>query len=308
MTNILEIKGLNKQYENHKAVDSFSLDIPKACLFGILGPNGAGKTSLIRMITTITRPDSGQILFKGYPLKEEDTRLMGYMPEERGLYKKMEVAEQLIYLARLRGMTKIQAQSALNEWFDRLGMTEWRKKKVEELSKGMAQKVQFVSTVLHNPELLILDEPFSGLDPLNANLIKDEIYRLFSEGKTILFSTHRMEQVEEICQKIVLINNGKNILEGEVAEVKNRFKEHVFVLNFANQAVANHAKELANMVTGWHIINIKGQQLFIQLTSGGNITQVLTWIIQQNLELTGFNEVLPSLNEIFIKQVELAMA
>jgi ABC-2 type transport system ATP-binding protein len=226
--NLLEIQDVVKQYQAYLAVNHVSFSIPKGKIFGLLGPNGAGKTTLIRMITSITYPDSGKILFDGQPLQEKHSALIGYMPEERGLYKKMKVGEQLLYLARLRGMSEADAKKAILSWFDRLEATGWWNKKVEELSKGMAQKVQFISTVMHSPQLLILDEPFSGLDPVNANLIKDEIYRLHGEGTTILFSTHRMEQVEEICDNIVLVNKGVNILEGEVAEVKQRFKDNLF--------------------------------------------------------------------------------
>jgi len=217
---ILRLENVVKTYENHVAVNDVSFEMPEDCIFGMLGPNGAGKTSLIRIITTITRADSGVVLFDGEKLNSSHPSQIGYMPEERGLYKKMGVGEHLLYLARLKGLSKSEANHEIKSWFTKFGIEDWWDKKVEELSKGMQQKIQFISTVVHKPRLLILDEPFSGLDPINTNLIKDEIDELHSKGTSIIFSTHRMEQVEEVCDFIVLINQGKKVLEGRVKDVE----------------------------------------------------------------------------------------
>src|SRR3954471_10367669 len=228
---ILSLEHIKKYYATQKAVDDISFSIEEGNIFGLLGPNGAGKTTLLRMITGIFYPDEGTIMFDGKrfdPLN--DITKIGYMPEERGLYKKMKIGEQALYLARLKGMSRNDAMQKIKYWFERLEMQSWWNKKIEDLSKGMSQKLQFVTTILHEPKLLILDEPFSGLDPLNANLIKDEIYRLAKNGSTVIFSTHRMEQVEEICDHIVLVNLGKKILDGSVSKVKNDFKENIFSL------------------------------------------------------------------------------
>ena len=230
---ILELQNLKKYYATHKAVDDISFSISEGSIFGLLGPNGAGKTTLLRMITGIFYPDSGNILFEGKKFNQaNDISKIGYMPEERGLYKKMKIGEQALYLAMLKGMSRRDAMKKIKEWFVKFEMENWWNKKVSDLSKGMGQKLQFVTTVLHDPRLLILDEPFSGLDPVNSNLIKDEIFKLAAGGTTIIFSTHRMEQVEEICDNIVLVNNGKKILDGSVAGVKDDFKEHIFKVGF----------------------------------------------------------------------------
>jgi len=227
--NILEVHNLKKYFATQKAVDDISLEIPKGSIFGLLGPNGAGKTTLIRMITGIFYPDSGEIILKGKKFDpKKEVKNIGYMPEERGLYKKMKIGEQALYLAQLKGLSRSDAMAKIKDWFKRFEMESWWNKKVEDLSKGMGQKLQFVITVLHEPNLIILDEPFSGLDPVNSNLIKDEIYRLAQNGATVIFSTHRMEQVEEICDKIVLVNKGKKILDGSVHAVKQDFKENLF--------------------------------------------------------------------------------
>jgi ABC-2 type transport system ATP-binding protein len=229
---LLELKNLQKNFATQKAVDDISLKIEKGQVFGLLGPNGAGKTTLIRMITGIFYPDSGEIFLDGQPFNPaSDIGKIGYMPEERGLYKKMKVGEQAMYLAQLKGLKKMDAQRKMKEWFERFDMQSWWNKKVEDLSKGMSQKLQFVTTILHEPKLIILDEPFSGLDPVNANLIKDEIYRLAHNGATVIFSTHRMEQVEEICDHIALVNKGQKILDGTVSQVKHDFKEHLIGWN-----------------------------------------------------------------------------
>ena len=230
--NILELENVVKTYENHTAVDGVSFNVPKGSIFGLLGPNGAGKTSLIRIITTITRADSGRVFLNGEALHSRHPEMIGYMPEERGLYKKMKVGNHLMYLAQLKGLSKKVAREKINHWLEKFDIANWWDKRVEELSKGMQQKIQFISTIVHEPPLLILDEPFSGLDPINANLMKDEIAQLRDEGTSIIFSTHRMEQVEEVCEQIVLINRGKNVLEGSVKDIKNQFKENLFEVKY----------------------------------------------------------------------------
>ena len=248
------------------------------------------------MITTITRPDTGRILLRGEPLNDSHPALIGYMPEERGLYKKMKVGDQLLYLGQLKGLSKAEAQKAVRSWFEKFGIMSWWDKKVEELSKGMQQKAQFIATVLHNPPLLILDEPFSGLDPLNANLIKDEIDALHRNGTTIIFSTHRMEQVEEICDHIILIHQGKNILDGAVQDVRNRFKENLFHIGFAGST----APQLGNLAT---VVTEKNQELVVHLSPDTPANAVLSCLIDQKIAIRSFHEILPTLNEIFIKQV-----
>ena len=295
--NILDIRAVSKSYEQFKAVNEVSFAIPKGCIFGMLGPNGAGKSSLIRMITTITRPDSGQILFNGEPLHALTPQQIGYMPEERGLYKKMKVGEQLLYLAQLRGMSHSAATAEVRKWLNRLHMEDWWGKKIEELSKGMQQKIQFIATVVHAPKLLILDEPFSGLDPVNANLLKDEISELHRNGTTIIFSTHRMEQVEEICERIVLINKGQLVLEGEVQEVKQRYKQHLFSIQYEGDLNTAIFQEKANVLTQ------KDGEITLQLSEGNNTNMILSQLIDNNIKIKAFNEILPSINEIFIKIV-----
>src|SRR4249919_681252 len=231
--NILELHHLKKYFATQKAVDDISFDIEQGSIFGLLGPNGAGKTTLLRMITGIFFPDNGEVILDGKKFEPlRDIIKIGYMPEERGLYKKMKIGEQALYLAQLKGLSKSDAMQKIKEWFIRFEMQSWWNKKVEDLSKGMSQKLQFVTTVLHEPKLIILDEPFSGLDPVNANLIKDEIYGLAQRGATVIFSTHRMEQVEEICDHIILVNKGQKILDGTVKDVKNQFKENLYSVGF----------------------------------------------------------------------------
>ncbi len=295
--NILSINQVDKNYHNHKAVDGVTFDVPEGSIFGLLGPNGAGKTSLIRIITTITGADSGHVLFNGAPLDENTPSKIGYMPEERGLYKKMKVAEQLLYLAQLKGLSKAEATKEIKYWFEKFEISDWWNKKIEELSKGMQQKIQFIATVIHRPRLLILDEPFSGLDPLNANLIKDEIYELNKQGITIIFSTHRMEQVEEICEKIVLIDKGRVILEGDVSEIKERFKENKF------QIKANGDLPKIYGSDAFDVLEEKDQEVIFRVKEGHNPNELLTALINQGLQIKAYNEMLPSLNEIFINQV-----
>jgi ABC-2 type transport system ATP-binding protein len=296
--NILEIQNLKKYFATQKAVDDISMNIEQGSIFGLLGPNGAGKTTLIRMITGIFYPDSGDILLKGKKFDPEtDAKYIGYMPEERGLYKKMKIGEQALYLARLKGLSKNDAMIKIKDWFKRLEMESWWNKKVEDLSKGMGQKLQFVITVLHQPDLIILDEPFSGLDPVNANLIKDEIYRLAQNGTTIIFSTHRMEQVEEICNHIVLVNKGKKILDGTVNNVKQDFKENLFSIQLERipQNISSPA---------FDIINTRKEELIVRINDGFKPNDVLGYFINQGSSIVSFKEMLPSLNDIFIKLVE----
>jgi ABC-2 type transport system ATP-binding protein len=300
MSPILELQHLKKYYATQKAVDDVSFSITPGSIFGLLGPNGAGKTTLLRMITGIFYPDSGEILFDGKkfnPMK--DVQQIGYMPEERGLYKKMKIGEQAIYLAQLKGLSKNDAIEKIKFWFTRLEMQSWWNKKVEDLSKGMSQKLQFVTTVLHEPKLIILDEPFSGLDPLNANLIKDEIYRLAKNGSTVIFSTHRMEQVEEICDHIVLVNLGKKILDGTVGDIKQTYKQNLFSLKFDNQVLPEH---LATYL--FDVKKSNGKDLVLQKKAEHTTNDILRYFIDKGLQVSSFNEILPSLNEIFIRLVE----
>jgi ABC-2 type transport system ATP-binding protein len=296
---ILELQNLKKYFANQKAVDDISLTIDKRSIFGLLGPNGAGKTTLIRMITGIFYPDEGSIIFDGKKFDPvEDVIHIGYMPEERGLYKKMKIGEQAMYLAQLKGMKKNDAFEKIKEWFLKFEMESWWNKKVEDLSKGMSQKLQFVTTVLHEPKLIILDEPFSGLDPVNSNLIKDEIYNLAQRGSTIIFSTHRMEQVEEICDHIILINKGQKILDGTVKNIRQQFKENLFSIGLE--------KEPANLngLAPFEIIGFHKDAMIVRIREGKKPNDVLQFLLQQGSNIHSFNEILPSLNEIFIKLVE----
>lgn len=296
--NILELQNLKKYYATQKAVDDISFSIPEKSIFGLLGPNGAGKTTLLRMITGIFYPDSGSILFEGKKFEpSRDISKIGYMPEERGLYKKMKIGEQALYLAMLKGMNRQDAMKKIKEWFVKFEMESWWNKKVDDLSKGMSQKLQFVITVLHEPRLLILDEPFSGLDPVNSNLIKDEIFKLAQKGTTIIFSTHRMEQVEEICDEIILVNKGKKILDGSVKQVKQDCKENLFKVGF------DHLPEpFENNV--FDIVNTKDNFLTVKINEGYNPAAVLKEFLEHRAGIISFNEILPSLNDIFIKKVE----
>jgi ABC-2 type transport system ATP-binding protein len=295
---ISELRNLKKYFATQKAVDDISVTIDKGSIFGLLGPNGAGKTTLIRMITGIFFPDEGEIIFDGKKFDPvNDIINIGYMPEERGLYKKMKIGEQALYLAQLKGLNRADAMAKIKEWFVKLEMQSWWNKKVEDLSKGMSQKLQFVTTVLHEPKLIILDEPFSGLDPVNSNIIKEEIYKLSQKGCTIIFSTHRMEQVEEICDHIVLINKGKKILDGSVKKVKQDFKENLFSIGFDNEPSLN-----GNAI--FEVIGKKDQSYIVKIKADKKPTDVLKYFIQQNADVHSFNEILPSLNDIFIKLVE----
>ena len=296
--NILEVHNLKKYFATQKAVDDISMNIEEGSIFGLLGPNGAGKTTLLRMITGIFYPDSGEIIFNGKKFNpEKDVEQIGYMPEERGLYKKMKIGEQAVYLAQLKGLSKADANTKIKVWFERLEMESWWNKKVEDLSKGMSQKLQFVTTVLHNPKIIILDEPFSGLDPVNANLIKDEIFNLAKNGTTVIFSTHRMEQVEEICDHIVLVNKGKKILDGTLVNIKNEFKENIYSLGAGNLPA-----QISSPL--FEVVKNEPDKLSIRLNDNTRQNEVLQYFINEKAAIYSFNEVLPSLNEIFIKLVE----
>ena len=300
MENIfLETHDVVKRYANHTALNGVSIRVPKGKVFGLLGPNGAGKTTLIRIINHITLPDSGSVTFDGHPLSADDIGNIGYLPEERGLYKKMRVGEQAIYLARLKGLDKKEAEKRLKQWFEKFGIMPWWNKKLEELSKGMQQKVQFVITVLHRPQLLIFDEPFSGFDPLNAELLKQEILELKNEGHTIIFSTHNMASVEEICDNIALINHSEVVLQGNVDEVRARFKTDTYHIGLAagQQLVPADAMEILSSQR-------KGNETIYTVRKQGDIsnTHLLREIAAHN-EITSFAECLPSMNEIFIRTV-----
>lgn len=295
--NVLSLRNVVKRYSNHVAVNNVSLDVPKGKIFGLLGPNGAGKTSMIRMITSITRADEGEIFIDGEKLNVNSPQVIGYLPEERGLYKKMKVGEQLLYLARLKGLSPRDARTKLNGWLEKFEITSWWDKKVEELSKGMQQKVQFIATVVHDPQLMILDEPFSGLDPINTNLIKDEIHELNQKGTSIIFSTHRMEQVEQICEEIALINQGEIILQGNVEEIKAQNKPNRFKIAFDG----NMPQDL--LADSFSIVEDNDQSLTIQIQEGHNSNDLLKGLIDRGIVIKSYQEVLPTLNEIFINKV-----
>ncbi len=298
MNSLLDIQHLKKQFASHLAVDDISFSLGKGSIFGLLGPNGAGKTTLIRMITGIFYPDAGNILFNGKAYNpEKDPSNIGYMPEERGLYKKMKVGEQILYLAQLKGLSKKEAFDKSRYWFEKLEMTEWWHKKVEDLSKGMSQKLQFVATIMHEPDLIILDEPFSGLDPLNAEIIKQEIFELAKKGASIIFSTHRMEQVEEICDHIVLINQGKKILDGSVSEIKQQFKKNTFLI----EALPDNALFPSEQ---FQVLNQKSNRWEIRCQPDMKTNDLLQYFMNQGKQIHAFRELLPSLNEIFIQLVD----
>jgi len=300
---MLSIRNIVKQYAGHTALNDVSLEVETGQIFGLLGPNGAGKTSLIRIINQITAPDSGEVYFGGERLNQSHIERIGYLPEERGLYKKMEIGEQMIYLARLKGMNKEEATKRLKAWFEKLGMETWWKKKIEELSKGMQQKAQFVATVLHEPDLIILDEPFSGFDPVNAELIKEEILELNRKGTTILFSTHRMESVEELCDSIALLNQSRKILDGRIKDIKNTYRNETYLVEYTGdklQLDGNEPFAIAEEKTteDSHIIRIK-------LAVGTNANDVLKYLIPKT-SINMLQEVVPSMNEIFIETVNKA--
>jgi ABC-2 type transport system ATP-binding protein len=296
--NFIEIKDVVKQYDGHLALDHVSMDVPEGIIYGLLGPNGAGKTSLIRIINMITKPDSGEVLLGGKALQSEDVAQIGYLPEERGLYKKMKVGDHIVYLARLKGLDKVTAKQRMNEWLERFALSEWRDKKVEALSKGMQQKVQFIATVIHEPRLLIFDEPFSGFDPVNAEQLKQEILRLKDKGATILFSTHNMESVEAVCERITLINNGQVVLDGRVDEIKQSRKQHLYEIEQVKSSEPLPACEQL-----YTIEKETGHSTLIRLGAGTTSRDVIKWL-NEHVELAGFHELLPSMNEIFIETVK----
>lgn len=292
---ILSIQNVVKRYADHTALAGVSLEIPKGQIFGLLGPNGAGKTSLIRIINQITAPDEGRVLFDGELLQPKHVEQIGYLPEERGLYKKMKVGEQLLYLAQLKGLSKAEAQNRLKDWFIRLDIKDWWNKQVDDLSKGMQQKTQFIATVVHEPKLLILDEPFSGFDPINANMLKDEILGLKERGTTILFSTHRMESVEELCDSIALINHSQVVLTGEKDEVRNRFKKFEYEISYSGKLADSKAFEVISIVP-------ENNRALIKLTQPDQTNQAIAALLKQ-VDLFEFKEVIPSFNDIFIQVV-----
>ena len=295
---ILSIKNVTKVYGDYTALNDVSFEVPKGSVFGLLGPNGAGKTSLIRIITNITQADKGSIMLNGVNTKDLQRGTIGYMPEERGLYKKMKISEQLEYFAALRGLTKKEGKERIGYWLDKMNISDWAYKKVEELSKGMQQKIQFIATVMHNPSFLILDEPFSGLDPVNTELLKEEILNLNRQGTTLMFSTHRMEQVEEICDRIVLISKGENVLENEVSTMKQLWKDDLFHVIFERMI-----DPISDLIEGIEITNQKENEIWLKTPSLSILNQFITKQVSKNNMLMGMQEILPSLNEIFIKTV-----
>ncbi len=298
---MLDIRNIVKQYANHRALDDVSLFIPKGKIFGLLGPNGAGKTSLIRIINQITAPDAGEIYFDGQLLSPEHVERIGYLPEERGLYKKMQIGEQMIYLAQLKGLSKSDAKQRLKYWFEKLQIESWWDKKVEDLSKGMQQKVQFVATVLHEPDLIILDEPFSGFDPVNAQIIQDEILELNKKGATIIYSTHRMESVEALCDNIALINKSKKILDGSVREIKNQYRNKTYTITYTSNSHGPIPQdELYHIIA--HEKHEDEQKLTVRVNQNKNLNDVLSFLIPQ-VEIHQIFEIIPSMNDIFISRV-----
>ncbi len=298
---MLSIRNIVKEYAKHRALDDVSLEIERGTIFGLLGPNGAGKTSLIRIINQITGPDSGEIYFNGEKLNQNHISKIGYLPEERGLYKKMEIGDQMLYLARLKGLSRADATARIKFWFEKMEMQTWWKKKVEDLSKGMQQKVQFVATVLHEPELIILDEPFSGFDPVNAEIIKNEILELNQKGSTIIFSTHRMESVEELCKHIALIHKSHKILDGTVKSIKNSYRNNTFNIG-VNKSIEQANLQTAELLTT-KINEDEGVLHTVKLREGFNTNNLLQELIPL-AELNYLEEVIPSINEIFIKTVK----
>jgi len=295
---ILNIQHVEKRYADHLALHDINLEIPRGKIFGLLGPNGAGKTSLIRIINQITAPDSGHVYFNGEPLNPSHVERIGYLPEERGLYKKMKVGDQLLYLAQLKGMSKQRATEQLKHWFIKFDIKEWWNKPVEDLSKGMQQKTQFISTIVHEPELLILDEPFSGFDPINANMLKDEILDLKKKGTTIIFSTHRMDSVEELCDHVALINQAKVVLDGDKQEIQNSFKKNEYLMEFSGELTEGKSYEL---------IENRQNAAIIRIQQGETVNHVLSEVIQQ-VDLKGFHEIIPGFDDIFIEVVNQTKA
>jgi ABC-2 type transport system ATP-binding protein len=303
MTNIIKINNVSKTYGDYKALNNISINVPKQSIYGLLGPNGAGKTTLIRMLNQITAPDEGEIIFNGEKLNRNHISDIGYLPEERGLYKAMKVGEQAIYLAQLKGVSKKDAEKRLKQWFHKFGITDWWDKKVEELSKGMQQKIQFIVTVIHNPQLLIFDEPFSGFDPINVNLLKKEILELRDKGATIIFSTHNMASVEELCDNIMLINKGEKVLEGSVYQIKQDFKDHSFEV-----VLKRKDTETINLPDGFTIVSEKEDKneettLVISSDKENNPNTLINYLTEKGT-IVSYRELLPSINDIFINKIK----
>ncbi|QJD98004.1 ABC transporter ATP-binding protein [Mucilaginibacter robiniae] len=297
---MLSIRNIVKQYAGHTALNNVSLEVNGGKIFGLLGPNGAGKTSLIRIINQITAPDSGEIYFGGERLNQSHIERIGYMPEERGLYKKMEIGEQIVYLARLKGLSKAEATKRIKYWFEKLEIQDWWHKKVEELSKGMQQKAQFVATVLHEPDLIILDEPFSGFDPVNAEVIKEEILELNRKGATILFSTHRMESVEELCDSIALIHKSHKILDGRIKDIRNSYRSNTYLVEYNGTKLDLNGKQPFTLLD--EVASEDGYTIRLKLNDGTTSNDVLQYLIPQ-VRINRLQEVIPSVNEIFIQKV-----
>ena len=315
MEYLLAADHVSKRFGKYTALDDLSIAVPKGCVFGLLGPNGAGKTTLIRIINQITVPDEGEVHLRGEPLEQKHIMNIGYMPEERGLYKSMKVGEQVLYLAQLKGMTKADAKAQSEYWFSRLGVSGWWDKKIQELSKGQAQKIQFIVTVLHRPQLLIFDEPFSGFDPINANLIKDEILKLRDDGATVIFSTHRMESVEEMCDHIALMNKSKKILDGNLAEIKREYRSNTYEVGIETMDDSLRSLELLKvdlleeMAQRWKVepahfksIHDHDLKLTVQIPEGLTANDLLRYLASKGM-VNHFVEVIPSVNEIFIKTI-----
>ena len=297
---MLSIRNIVKQYADHRALDNVSIEVEKGSVFGLLGPNGAGKTSLIRIINQITAPDSGEVFLNGEKLNPTHISKIGYLPEERGLYKKMEIGEQMLYLAQLKGLSKADATKRIKYWFEKMEIESWWKKKVEDLSKGMQQKVQFVATVVHDPELIILDEPFSGFDPVNAQVITNEILELNRNGATIIFSTHRMESVEQLCDSIALLHKSKKILDGKVKDIKNLYRSNTFRIGFHGQPSISE-NEMFTVVD--QKVDDEITHLTVKVQEKYSANDVLSFFIPQ-VHVNEFMEVIPSMNDIFIQNVK----
>ncbi len=299
MDNYIEIRDVVKQYDGHLALDHVSMDVPRGCIYGLLGPNGAGKTSLIRIINRITHQDSGTVKLDGRAITDDDVVHIGYLPEERGLYKKMKVGDQIVYLARLKGMDKATATAEMQQWLERFDLGEWRDKKLEALSKGMQQKVQFIATVIHRPQLLIFDEPFSGFDPVNADQLKAEILRLKQEGSTVLFSTHNMESVEAICERITLINHSRVVLDGNVDDIRQQHKQGILAVDLSPGQQLQPCDALYTILP----TQGSGRETQVRLQAGVSMHDAIAWL-NDHCALTGFHEILPSMHDIFVNTVK----
>ena len=298
---LLNVKNICKSYVNHRALDNISIDIPSSSIFGLLGPNGAGKTTLIRIINQIINQDSGQILLHGKNINYDDIRKIGYMPEERGLYKKMKIGDFLLFMGKLKGLSRSESINSARDWFNNLEVSNWWNKNIEDLSKGMSQKVQFISTVLHNPDLIILDEPFSGFDPVNTNLIKKNLLRLKDEGKTIIFSTHRMESVDELCDNLAMINKSKKILSGKINDVKSAYKSDIYKIK--------HLNKINDKISNFSVIDSKIvfdniYESEIKLTKKISSSNLLRLLLSNSIEILEFKQKTPNMNDIFIMKVE----